>query len=254
MNRVLSAAVLLLVAAIAPRYAAAAEIKILSPGSTQGAFTALLPQFEKASGHKITIHYGPVGALAARVRKGEAADVVILSAPVAAKLKHEGKTVDGTQTVVAKVGIGLFVRKGDPKPDVSTADAFLRALAKARAIAYADPKLGGSSSILVGELMKKLDKDGSLAAKTKLTPPAKPLVDFVAGGGADFGFQPVSQIFLDARIDYVGPLPPPYQHYTNYVASLVTGSAQGEAYKALMAFLSSRGAAAALRSRGFEPR
>lgn len=255
MVRLVSAiAAILLAASIAPIHAGAAEIKILSPGATEGAFSQLLPQFEKSSGHKITIGYGPVGGLAARVRKGEAADIVILSDPVAEKLQKEGKTVAGTQAVVAKVGIGVFVRKGDPKPDIGTADAFHHALTTAKVIAYADPKLGGSASILVGELMKGLDADGSIAAKTKLTPPAKPLVDLVAAGSVDFAFQPVSQIFLDRRIDYAGPIPAPYQHYTNYVASLVAGSSNGEAFKALVAFLSSPESAAVLRSKGFEPR
>jgi molybdate transport system substrate-binding protein len=232
----------------------AADIKILSPGATEGVLNELLPQFEKASGHRVTIQYGPAGAIAARVRKGEVVDVLISSAPEAERLRKEGKTVDGSQTVVAKVGIGVFVRKGDPKPDISTADAFLRALATAKTIAYADPKLGGSASILVAKLLNSLDVTGSIKERTRLVPPAKPLVDLVAGGGADFGFQPVAQIFLDPRIEYVGPIPAPYQHYTNYVASLVATSQQADAYKALLTFLDSPEAANIWRSKGFEPR
>jgi molybdate transport system substrate-binding protein len=255
MNRAVPvAAAMLMAATLAPEHAAAAEITILAPGSTQGAFTQLLPPFEKSSGYKIAIDYGPVGRQAGRVRKGEAVDIVILSEPATDKLRSEGKLVAGTQAVVAKVGIGMFVRKGDPKPDIGTAEAFRHALAAAKVIAYADPKLGGSASILVGELMKSLDTDGSLAAKTRLAPPAKPLVDLVAAGGVDFAFQPVSQIFLDPRIEYAGPIPAPYQHYTQYVASLVTGSPNGAAFKALVASLSTPEAAALLRSKGFEPR
>lgn len=248
----LSMTAALLLVASAP--ARAAELKVLAPGATEGAFSDLLPQFEKASGHKIDISYGPVGGLAARVRKGESVDVVVLSEPATNALLKDGKIVAGTQNVVAKVGIGVFVRKGDPKPDIGTAEAFRRALSSAKAIAYADPKLGGSASILVGDMMKTLDADGSIARKTRLAPPAKPLVDLVAAGGVDFAFQPVSQIFLDQRIDYAGPLPAPYQHYTNYVASLVAGSANAEPFKALVAFLSTPAAGASLRSRGFEPR
>jgi molybdate transport system substrate-binding protein len=175
----------------------AADIKILSPGATEGVLNELLPQFEKTSGHRVTINYGPAGAIAARVRKGEPADVLITSEPQAERLRKEGKTIDGSLTVVAKVGIGVFVRKGDPKPDISTADKFLRALATAKVIAYADPKLGGSVSILVGKLLTSVDVTGSIKERTRLVPPAKPLVDLVAGGGIDFGFQPVAQIFLD---------------------------------------------------------
>ena len=181
----------LLCAFAAPNHLSAAEIKILSPGSTEGAFSQLLPQFEKTAGHKVTIEYGPVGALAARVRKGEAIDIAILSEPTTEELRKQGKLVAGSEVVIAKVGIGAFVRKGDPKPDISSVDAFLRALTSARVIAYADPSLGGSTSILVGELMKSLDVTGSIGPKTKLVPPAKPLLDLVAGGGVDFGFNPM---------------------------------------------------------------
>jgi molybdate transport system substrate-binding protein len=255
MYRVVSAAAALLLCAFVPAIQAnAADIKILSPGATEGVLNELLPQFEQASGHRVTINYGPAGNIANRVRKGEAVDVLITSEPQAVRLRKEGKTVDGSQAVVAKVGIGIFVRKGDPKPDISTADAFLRTLATAKVIAYADPKLGGSVSIVVAEILRSLDVTGSIGSRTRLVPPAKPLVDLVAGGGADFGFQPIAQIFLDPRIEYVGPIPAPYQHYTNYVASLVATSKQPEAYKALLTFLDSPAAAKAWRSKGLEPR
>ena len=253
MLRVISMTAALLCALAAPDRLSAAEIKILSPGSTEGAFSELLPQFEKASGHKISIEYGPVGVLAARVGKGEAADVAILSEPATAGLRKQDKLVAGSEVVIAKVGIGAFVRKGDPKPDISSVDAFLRALTSARVIAYADPALGGSTSILVGELMSSLDITGSIGPKTKLVPPAKPLLDLVAGGGVDFGFNPISEILPDPRVELVGPLPAPIQKYTRYVASLVAGSHQQDAYKALIAFLSSPQAAAVLQTKGFEP-
>jgi molybdate transport system substrate-binding protein len=250
---ILSTAAMLLCTLAASHQLSAAEIKILSPGSTEGAFSELLPQFEKATGHKIAIEYGPVGALAARVGKGEAVDVAILSEPATADLRSHGKLVAGSETVIAKVGIGAFVRKGDPKPDISSVDAFLRAVSSARVIAYADPSLGGSTSILVGELMKSLDITGSIGPKTKLVPPAKPLLDLVAGGGVDFGFNPISEILPDPRVELVGPLPAPIQKYTRYVASLVEGSRQQDAFKALVGFLSSSEATAVLRAKGFEP-
>jgi len=249
---ILTAATLLCALAAATQVGAA-ELKVLSPGSTEGAFSGLIPQFEKASGHTIAITYGPVGALAARVGKGEAVDVAILSEPATEDLRKRGKFVAGSEVVVAKVGIGAFVRKGDPKPDISSLATFMSALTGAKVIAYADPKLGGSSSILVGELMGSLDITGSIAPKTKLVPPAKPLLDLVAGGGVDFGFNPIPEILIDPRVELVGPLPAPIQKYTNYVASLVAGSRQEDAFKALIAFLSSAEAKAVLQAKGFEP-
>jgi molybdate transport system substrate-binding protein len=244
---------LLLFAPAASDRASAAEIKILSPGSTESSLSVLIPQFEQSSGHKVTVTYGPVGALAARVEKGESVDVVILSAPAADELRKHGKFVAGGEVLVAKVGIGVFVRKGDPKPDISTVDAFLHALANAKSIAYADPKLGGSSSILVGELMNSLDITGSIKPKTKLVPPAQPLLDLIAGGGADFGFNPISEILPDQRLELVGPLPASIQKYTRYVANLVATSPQQDAGKALTIFLSSPAAATFMKTKGFEP-
>src|SRR4051794_7078695 len=106
MHRRIPLAAALLVVSIAAQQASAADIKILSPGATEGAFGELLPLFEKSSGHKVTIEYGPVGQQANRVRKGEAVDVVILSEPETQALLKDGKTVAGTPAVVAKVGIG----------------------------------------------------------------------------------------------------------------------------------------------------
>jgi molybdate transport system substrate-binding protein len=233
--------------------AAAGEIKVLSPGSTEGAFSDLLPQFEKASGHTIRIEYGPAGALAARVGKGEVADVAILSEPQVQELQKQGKLAQGSAAVLAKVGIGVFVRKGDPKPEIGSVNAFLRSLSNARTIAYADPKLGGSASILVGDLMKSLDVTGSIGPKTRLVPPAKPLLDLVAGGGIDFGFNPIPEILSDPRVELVGPLPAEIQKYTLYAAGLVEGSRQQEAFKALVTFLSSPAATAVMKAKGFEP-
>jgi molybdate transport system substrate-binding protein len=255
MVRAVTAAAALLVSALVPIIEAnAADIKILSPGATEGVLNELLPQFDKATGHRATINYGPAGNIANRVRKGEAVDVLISSEAEIGRLRKEALLLDGSQTVVAKTGIGIFVRKGDPKPDISTADAFLRTLATAKVIAYADPKLGGSASIVVAEILRALDVTGSIGTRTRLVPPAKPLIDLVASGGVDFGFQPIPQIFLDPRIEYVGPLPAPYQQYTNYVASQVGTSKQPEAYKALLTFLDTPAAAKVFRSQGFEPK
>jgi molybdate transport system substrate-binding protein len=247
------AAAMLLCAAGYSDRAHAADIKVLAPGSTENSFGVLVPQFTQSSGHTVTVGYGPVGGLAKRLGEGEAADVAILSEPVANALRAQGKLVAGSETVIAKVGIGVFVRKGDPKPDISTEDAFLHAVANAKSIAYADPKLGGSSSIVVAGIIDSLDITGSIKPKTNLVPPAKPLLDLVAGGGVDFGFNPISEILPDPRLDFVGPLPASLQKYTFYVANLVTGSQHQDAGKALIAYLASPAAAAVLKTKGFEP-
>src|SRR4051794_6793850 len=111
--------------------ARAAEIKLLSASALHPAIDALIPDFEKSSGHKVTVAYGTAGAVADRVQKGEAADIVISSVPMIDKLQAQGKVVAGGG-VIAKVGVGAFVRKGAAKPDISSIDAFKRSMLAAR--------------------------------------------------------------------------------------------------------------------------
>jgi molybdate transport system substrate-binding protein len=246
------AAAVLLCASTAFDRAGAAELKVLSPGATESSLSEILPQFERATEHKLKIEYGPVGALANRVKKGEAVDVVILSEPVAEELRKDSVVVAGSEALIAKVGVGVFVRKGAPKPDISSMAAFMRAISNARIIAYADPKLGGSASIYVGNLMESLDVTGSIGPKTKLVPPAKPLLDLVAKGDVEFGFGPISEILPDPRLEVVGPLPAEIQNYSKYVAGVVTTSKQHDAGKALIAYLASPAATAVFKTKGFE--
>ena len=124
--------------------ARAAEIKLLCAVALQPAMVALIPDFEKSSGHKVTIAYGTAGGVADRVQKGEATDMVISSVPLIDQLQSQGKVLAGSRVIIAKVGVGVFVRKGAAKPDLSSADAFKRSMLAARSIAYPDPAGGGA--------------------------------------------------------------------------------------------------------------
>src|SRR5215217_7889381 len=114
----------------------AAEIRLLSASALHPAIDALIPDFEKSSGHKVTVAYGTAGAIADRVQKGETADIVLSSVPMIDRLQAQGKVVAGDRVIIAKVGVGAFVRKGAAKPDISSADAFERSMLTARSIAY----------------------------------------------------------------------------------------------------------------------
>jgi molybdate transport system substrate-binding protein len=232
----------------------AADLILVSPGAVSSSLTELVPRFEQASGHKVSVKYAPALALADRVKNGEAADVAILGEPAADELQKVGRLVAGSKVVIAKVGVGIFVRRDAPKPDVATVDAFLRSVAAAKAIAYSDPALGGTAANHVGRLMDSLDPTGAIKAKTKLTPPSRPLADFVVGGGADFGLTQITEVLADPRLELVGPLPGPMQYYTHYAASLVASSERHDIGNALIAFLASPTAAAVMQTKGFEPR
>src|SRR5258707_12712352 len=127
----------------AAKSAAAAEIKILSGSAIESAMAELIPKFEHASGHKVSFDFdGTVGAMTQRVRNGEAADVLIASASQISMLEKEAKIVAGSRADIAKVGIGVFVREGAPKPDIGSVDAIKRGMLGAKSIGWDHPAAG----------------------------------------------------------------------------------------------------------------
>lgn len=125
----------------------AAEVKILSAGAYKQVVLAVAPDFEKQTGHKITVDNNTAGALAKRIEGGEAFDVAVLTPAAIDDLIVKGKIAPGSRVALAAVGIGVMVRDGAPKPDIATVEAFKRALIAAKSVAYIDPASGGSSGI-----------------------------------------------------------------------------------------------------------
>jgi len=230
----------------------AAEIKLLSAAALQSGFIALIPDFEKSSGHKVTITYGTAGAVADRVQKGEAADIVINSGPLIDQLQAQGKVVAGSRVNIAKVGVGVFVRKGSTKPDLASVDGFKRSLLAAKSIAYVDPSSGGASGIYIASLLERLGIAAEMKPKTKLSPPAEALYASVATGEADMGFNQISEVLAQPTVEFAGGLPSAIQNYTQFAAVIVSGSSQTDAGRALVTFFSSPAAQTALKAKGFE--
>jgi molybdate transport system substrate-binding protein len=231
--------------------ARAAEIKLLSASALHPAIDALIPDFEKSSGHKVTVAYGTAGAVADRVQKGEAADIVTSSVPMIDRLQAQGKVVAGDRVIIAKVGVGVFVRKGAAKPDISSADAFKRSMLAARSIAYPDPAGGGASGIYVASLLERLGIAAEMKPKTKLST-LETLYASVASGDVEIGFNQVSEILAQPTVELAGPLPSEIQNYTQFAPGIVTGSSQTDAARALVTFLSSPAAQTVLKAKGFE--
>jgi molybdate transport system substrate-binding protein len=233
--------------------ARAADIKLLCAVALHPAIDALIPNFEKSSGHKVTVAYGTAGAVADRVQKGEAADIVISSVPMIDRLQAQGKVVPGSRVDnIAKVGVGVFVRKGAVKPNISSADAFKRSMLAARSIAYPDPAGGGASGIYVASLLERLGIAVEMKPKTKLFPPTEVLYASVARGDAEIGFNQISEILAQPTVELAGPLPSAIQNYTQFAAGFVTGGSQTDAARALITFLSSPAAQTVLKAKGFE--
>lgn len=231
--------------------ARAAEIKLLSASALHPAIDALIPAFEKSSGHKVTVVYGTAGAVADLVQKGQAADVVTSSVPMIDRLQAQGKVVAGDRVIIAKVGVGAFVRKGAAKPDVSSVEAFKRAMLAAKSIAYPDPAGGGASGIYVASLLERLGIAAEMKPKTKLST-LETLYASVANGEVEIGFNQVSEILAQPAVELAGPLPTAIQNYTLFAPGIVTGSSQATAARELLTFLSSPAAQAVLKAKGFE--
>jgi molybdate transport system substrate-binding protein len=213
---------------------------------------AMIPEFEKLSGHKVTIGYGTAGAVTGRVQKGEGADVVISAAPLIDQLQAQGKVVAGSRVIIAKVGVGAFVRKGAAKPDISSADTFKRSMLAAKSIAYPDPAGGGASGIYVASLLERLGIAAEMKPKTKLLPPTEVLYASVASGDVEIGFNQISEILAQPTVELAGPLPSEIQNYTQFAPGIVSGSSQIDAGRALVTFLSSPAAQTVLKAKGFE--
>ncbi|MBI1991263.1 MAG: substrate-binding domain-containing protein [Betaproteobacteria bacterium] len=239
-----------LLVATASGVANAAEIKVLSAVGVKPVMIELIPQFEQSSGHKVKVDYGTVGALVDRVQKGEGADVVIVSGPQIDVLEKQGKVASGSRVDFTKLGVGVFVRKGAPKPDVSSVEALQRTLLAAQSIGHADPARGGAISAYVAGLLGRLDIAAEIKPKIKLFPPSD--YDLIAKGDIEIGFGGISEILAAPGVELVGSLPAAIQHYTLFAAGIAASSKEQEAGKAFMQFLSSPAAAAVLKAKSFE--
>jgi molybdate transport system substrate-binding protein len=231
--------------------AGAADLKLVTPGALVSSLKVLLPQFEQQTSHKVNVTLLPALAVAKRLEQ-EQFDIAILGQGQARELEKQGKIVNAV--IVARSGVGAFVRRGDPKPDISDVDAFVRALRSAKVITYSDPALGGSASNYVASLLAKLDTTGEIKSKTKLAVEYRSIANIVAAGGVDIALNQITEIMADARLELIAPLPAPIQRYTNYAAGIVASSSHRSVGQDLINFLGTSEAVQVMRSRGFEPK
>jgi molybdate transport system substrate-binding protein len=237
-------------ALLACSMAGAAEIKVLSTQATEEAYRELVPQFEKASGHKVTTTFTGTLGVMKRLADGEAYDLLIMSSQSIDELTKSGKVVAGSRVDLAKSGVGVAVRKGAPKPDISTTEAFKRTLQAAKSIAYVEQ--GGTGIYLKG-LLERLGLAEELKPKIKALPSTNPAALAVANGEAEIGMTQISEILPYPGAELVGPLPPEIQLYTVFSAGIGADAKQADAAKALIAFLTAAEAAVVIKAKGLEP-
>ena len=229
--------------------AGAAEIKVLSTQATEEAYRELVPQFEQATGHKVTTVF--TGTLDAnkRLAAGETYDVLIMSAPSIEEHIKGGKVVAGSRVDLAKSGVGVAVKAGAPKPDISTTDALKKTLLSAKSIGYST----GPSGVYVAGLFQRMGIADEIKGKLKQTPTGVFVGSIIASGEAEIGFQQVSELSHFPGIDYVGQLPADIQLFTTFSSGLMVAAKEAEAAKALVKFVTTPAAAAAYKKRGMEP-
>jgi molybdate transport system substrate-binding protein len=229
----------------------AAEVKVLTAGAFKQVVLAVVPEFEKQTGHKVTVDNDTVGGLTKKIEGGETFDVVVLTPGAVDELTKKGKIAEGTKAVLARVGVGVMVKAGAPVPDVSSVDAFKRALLNAKSVSYIDPASGGSSGIYVANLLQKLGIADQIKPKEKLKKGGY-VADLIKSGEAELGIHQISEIVPVKEVVLVGPLPAEIQNYTTYAAGIGAGTKESEAAKAIIRVLSGPAAAAVLKEKGMD--
>lgn len=248
------AAVLVLLAAITAAPAWAAEIRVITSGAFTEAYKKLIPLFEAASGHTVISSFGASSgnapdSIPSRFARGERFDLVILSETGLQALVKDGKVVPGSRVDLARSQIGAAVRKGTPKPDISTVDALRRALLEANSVAYS---ASASGSYLSTELFPRLGVADRLAVTGRRILSER-VGAVVARGDAELGFQQVSELIYFKELDFIGTLPDEVQQSLFFSAGLVEGSTQSDTARQLVRFLSSKAVAETVRATGLDP-
>jgi molybdate transport system substrate-binding protein len=229
-------------------HAQAAEIKVLASTAVKGVLEEVAPQFEKASGNKINFSFGPAAVLKDQIDKGGAFDVAILTTSLTAALAKAGKVDAATRATVARAGLGVAVRAGTAKPDVSTDAALKESLLHAQSIGFNGV---GASRFAIEGVIAKLGIADALKPKIKLLDVSAPVA--VAKGDVTVGLGPISEILPTAGAQLAGPFPPDVQSYLVFTAGVSSASQSADAAKALIKFLTAPAVAPVLKSKGMEP-
>jgi molybdate transport system substrate-binding protein len=241
-----------LAAALSPAFGEAAEIKVLSANGMREVMEDLGPKFERATGHKLTILFGTLGVLVQRVLSGEAADAIVTPRQGIDRLVSERKATEDV-TTIARSGIGVIVRKGATKPDISTPDELRKTLLAAKSVTHLDPAAGGTTGPHFMRVMERLGIADQMKPKIVLHPNARAAGELVAKGEAEIGVNLVQELLPLPGIEVVGPLPGDLQLTLTFAAATLAGAKEPAAAKALIEFLRTPEAAAVIKSKGMEP-
>ena len=222
------------------------NIKVMLSAAFKEAYLELVPQFERATGHKVDNLWVPSVQMMSRLKGGEIVDLVILSAASLDELRKAGLITDRTD--LARSGIGVAVKSGARKPDIGSGEAVKHAVLAAKGIAYST----GPSGIYLSGLFQRMGIAGEIKSRVKQVQ-GEPAGGVVARGEAEIAFQQVSELLPVPGIDFVGPLPADIQQITVFSAGLHAAAKQPDAARALVRFLTAPAAAPVIRKKGMEP-
>jgi molybdate transport system substrate-binding protein len=236
-------------ALIASGVAHATEIKVLSTQAAEQAYRELVPQFEAATGHKVSTVFTGTLDVQKRIGAGEMYDLIIMAGPAIDDFIKAGRVVPGTRVDLVKSGVGVAVPAGAAKPDISTTEALKKTLVAAKSIGYST----GPSGVYMLGLLQRLGVADIVKPKLKQTPTGVFVGTIVANHEVEIGFQQVSEFVHFPGVDYVGPLPAEVQEVTVFSAGVQVGAKEAEAAKAWVRFLTAPAAAPVYRKMGLEP-
>jgi molybdate transport system substrate-binding protein len=217
--------------------AQAADITILAAAAIEEPFEAVAHAFEHDTGNKVAATFGSVGAIQNRLKAGAKADVVILTTALAAAAEKDGAALAGSRAVVGRVEIGVAVRNGVPAPDISTADAFRKALLTAKSVSFTDPAGGGTAAVFVAGLIERLGVADAIKDKSLKFNTGREVIAAVVKGDAEIGIGFTSEFVPVKEVKVVGGLPKEIGFVNEYSAYIPAASAAAESAKALVAYL-----------------
>jgi molybdate transport system substrate-binding protein len=234
--------------------ARAEEIRVMTSGAFTAAYLEVIPEFQRVTGHKVLTAFGASmggapDSIPSRLERGEPVDIVILARPALDELVKQGTVVPGSVVDLVRSSIGVAVRAGAPRPDISSVDALKRSLLQARSIAYS----ASASGVYVStELFPRLGIADQVRGKSQRIESER-VGAVVARGDAEIGFQQISELLPVPGLDYVGPLPPEVQQVTVFSAAIAARAKAPDAARALIAFFASSAVVSTIRKTGLEP-
>jgi molybdate transport system substrate-binding protein len=227
----------------------AAELKLLVGGAMAEIFKELGPQFEHASGHKLVIYFGTTPNLIKQATSGEPFDLGVVPVDVMKDAAARSRFASGPTTDIARVGLGVAVRAGAPKPDIRTPESLKQTLLKAQSVTFIPESAGGSQVL---RLFDRLGISEAMKAKTRPQTAPPQIAQAVAKGDAELGIF-LANVLIAPGVELAGPFPPELQEELVFTGAVSARPSQAEAAKAFLDYLRTPGAAAIIKAKGMQP-